>query len=350
VTARVRWPFAWLRKERRRDLTKTQVEKLIDSARPGESDLDRLRWLLDWIFRESPYSHRKVIARARRRGVRPDRVDRLRAGDVGFGFRWDLIEIILEECGAPVAAVEVAHDLFHNFPRVGTPHPELARSPWAALSGTAPTRSGTRPRSDDLSGQHCSVLLLDVVGFGKRPDQDRKIIREVMYRIVQHAFTTAEIQRNDYYREDRGDGMLIVIPPHVPTKRVVHPVLTAICAELSRHNADTDEGTRFVVRVALDVGPVESDVEGVNGQVIIDAARLIDAPSLRRRLANAPREISVAFIASDHVYRNVIKQHPGQLAPDRYQEIKAQVKESRFTAWISLGPDARAPASDESDP
>jgi hypothetical protein len=329
--------LSWLRNKRKRELTQAEVKRLVELGCPGGSDLDKLRWLLGWIFRNSPYSHKTLIARARRRGIRPDRADRLLSGDVAFGFRWDLIEGMLEDCGAPSAGIELAHDLFHDFPRASPPRPA---PPAVDRRGTG-TRAPARTRSDNWTGQNCSVLLTDVVGFGAptRTDQDRKIIREVMYRIVRDAFTAAGISRDDYRHEDRGDGILIVISPDVPTKQIVHPLVTHIIADLSRYNAGAGDGARFALRIALHVGPVESDAEGVNGQVIIDAARLIDATAFKQRLARAGPEICLGFIASDFVYDNTIKQHPDLLDPAKYQRISGRGKGRRFTAWIHLAPD-----------
>jgi hypothetical protein len=201
-------------------------------------------------------------------------------------------------------------------------------------------------RPESWTGHHCSVLLTDVVDFGgaARTDQDRKVIRESMYRIVRAAFTMAGISWDDCHREDRGDGILIVIPPREPTIRIVHPLLTYLIEELGRHNARAAGGTSFQLRVALGFGPVESDDEGVTGKVIIDVARLIDAPVFKQKLAKAPPETCLGFVASDSVYDSIIKQHPGQLAPATYQKVTGRVKGRRFTAWIKFAPD---PGSDQ---
>jgi hypothetical protein len=345
LTKRLIAPLARLRNRRRRELTRAEIDKLIELGCPGGSDLDKLGWLLRWIFGNSPDSHEAMIARARRRGIRPDRAARLLSGDVAFGFRWDVIEDTVKDCGAPPAAVEIAHDLFHDFARLGSlrmgPAGRSQPGPAATHRRDDSERPPARMRPDKWTGQNCSVLRTDVVGFGAttRTDQDRIVIREAMYRIVRGAFAAAGISRDDYRDEDRGDGILIVISPDVPPKQIIHRLLPYITEKLSRYNADAEDGTRFKLRVAMHVGPVESDAEGVNGQVIIDAARLIEAPVFKQRLANAPQETCLGFIASRFVYDSVIKQHPGQLAPATYQKISGHVKEHRFTAWINLAPD-----------
>jgi len=218
---------------------------------------------------------------------------------------------------------------------------EAARAAWSyEMENSLALRS--RPVTfapDTWTAQNCSVLLTDVVGFGAptHTAQDRKIIRDGMYQIVRRAFAAASISREDYLLEDRGDGILIVISPDVPTKQIVHPLVTRIAAELSRYNADAEDGTRFKLRVALQVGPVEPDPEGVNGHVIVDASRLIEASAFKQGLAQAPPETCVGFITSDYVYDSVIKQHPRQLEPYKYQKITARAKGRRLTAWVNFG-------------
>lgn len=350
----MRGPLSWFRK-RRRESTRAEIERLLERDCAGRSDLDKLRWLLGRIFRDSTRSNRSMIMRARRRGVDSDVVERLRAGDGVADATWDQIEVVLRACGASHAAIDVVRDLFRDVrpagPRLdpaatgGAEPPEPSEPPESPEPPTAPTRP------EPWTGQHCSVLLTDVVDFGAstRTDQDRKIIREVMYRIVRDAFTNADISWDTCHHEDRGDGILIVIPPRVPTIRIVHPLVSHIIGELSQHNAPAEDGTSFQLRVALDVGPVESDDEGVTGKVIIDVARLIDAPAFKQKLANAPAETCLGFVTSGSVYDSIIRQQPGQLPPATYQKINPRVKGGRMTAWVKLAPDPGAVSGQHPD-
>ena len=67
------------------------------------------------------------------------------------------------------------------------------------------------------------------------------------------------------------------------------------------------------MRVALDVGPVVSDSHGVDGLAIIYAARLLDAPALRRHLAETGADL--AFITSPFVYNTIIQPNPDMSTP-----------------------------------
>jgi class 3 adenylate cyclase len=180
------------------------------------------------------------------------------------------------------------------------------------------------------------VVFTDVAGFADptRTDQDRKVIRQVMFRILRHSFDGASICWDECHQEDRGDGALIVVPPHIPTRLVVHPLLASLADELHRHNVGATDATRFQLRIALHVGPVESDEAGVNGEAIIQAARLLEAPAFKHQLTQT--KSCMGMIASNFVYDSVIKHRPGHVDPASYQKIRGRVKGFTFTAWITL--------------
>src|SRR5208282_2007901 len=122
-----------------------------------------------------------------------------------------------------------------------------------------------------LNGENCTVILSDVVAFGAnmRTDPDRLIIREALARMTNAA--TQGIP--DVWSEDRGDGILLVIPPNVSTAKVMEQMLQKLPRALDRHNMSQRDPARFQLRFAINVGPVVSDTVGVSGEAIIVAAR-----------------------------------------------------------------------------
>ena len=209
--------------------------------------------------------------------------------------------------------------------------------PWLTHKATG---TGQRPagRTSSLSwaGQNCSVILSDIAAFGahSRDDEDRRITRHVLYSILEGAFETSNVPWSGCYREDRGDGALIIIPARVPTSSVVDPLLAHLAAALRRHNHQASEAVRIQLRLALHVGPVEPDSEGVSGEAVIFTARLLDAPALKKKLAKSGADLG--FIASAFVYESVIKHGPGYVNPASYQRVRFQAKESKITAWMYL--------------
>ena len=112
---------------------------------------------------------------------------------------------------------------------------------------------------------------------------------------------------------------------------------------LRRYNSTATLPTRIQMRVALHVGPVVSDAHGVDGRAIIHAARLLDAPALKRHLAETGADLG--FITSSFVYDTIIQPNPGPVDPAVYRQLKCQVKKQALNAWMYL-----AQTSDEIQP
>jgi class 3 adenylate cyclase len=183
-----------------------------------------------------------------------------------------------------------------------------------------------------LIGENCTVLLSDVVGFGARYRNDaaRRIVREALFGMTDTALQHIPGVRS----EDRGDGLLTVIPPIVPTARVMNEVLEELPAALERHNSSRPESARFQLRLAVSVGPVVSDAMGVSGEAIIIAARLVEAPCLKEALVTSKANLGI--IVSPFVYEAVIR-HIGNLRDiTSYSQVMVEVKESATTAWMKL--------------
>jgi hypothetical protein len=124
------------------------------------------------------------------------------------------------------------------------------------------------------------------------------------------------------------------VPPGIPTISVVDPLLAWLAAALRRYNHQASAPVRIQLRAALHVGSVTSGPQGVSGEAIIQAARLLEAPVLKERLRETGADLG--FIASSFVYDNVIKHGPGYVDPVTYQQVEVQVKESKLNAWMHL--------------
>lgn len=183
-----------------------------------------------------------------------------------------------------------------------------------------------------LIGENCTVLLSDVVGFGARHrnDADRRIVREALFAMTDAALRDIPGVRS----EDRGDGILTVIPPTVPTARVMSEVLGKLPVALEQHNVNQPESARFQLRLAISVGPVVSDAMGVSGEAIIIAARLVEAPCLKEALATSKANLGVTV--SPFVYEAVIRHIGNSREMASYSQIMVEVKESATAAWMKL--------------
>jgi CRP-like cAMP-binding protein len=187
-----------------------------------------------------------------------------------------------------------------------------------------------RPRT--LNGENCTIFLTDVVAFGAhiRSDNDRVLIRDALFKMTQNALQGFP----DAQSEDRGDGLLTVVPQSTSTARVLDRFLKELPAALERHNSTQRESAQFKLRLAVNVGPVVSHMGGVSGEAIIVAARLVEAPSFKQILAET--NASMGVIASPFVYETVIRHGPDPRDVASYSQVPVEVKESDTTAWMKL--------------
>jgi hypothetical protein len=239
------------------------------------------------------------------------------------------------------------------------PHPKISRwrqqgvipGPGEQLGvtnvpGADAVRAGTIGRIghpallDGLAGAaplNCSIFLTDIAGYGdlRRDDHDRRFIRDALYRILRDAFDHSGVPWHRCLHEDRGDGTLTIVPPTVSTELLVDPMITLLAAALNRYNRRAGDTVRMQLRVALTIGPVSVDPQGLIGRSLIDAARMLDAPPLKAALAETGADLG--FIVSDHVYQTIV-QHVRSATVDTaaFRQTPIHVKESRLNAWMLL--------------
>ncbi|WP_285497009.1 cyclic nucleotide-binding domain-containing protein [Actinomadura sp. NBRC 104425] len=241
----------------------------------------------------------------------------------------------------------IEEQMYDRLAEQTAPAAHVTDSPWPAAvprdaGASAPV---TAPVADIRAGQNCTILFTDIVGFSgaHRTDEDRLVVRRVMYDLLRGALEHSDVPWEPCHREDRGDGALVIVPAEIPTRRVVDPMLARLTAGLRRHNRTAGEATRFQLRVALHVGPVVPDDQGVSGLAIIQTARLLDAPVLREWLDRT--QADVGFIASAYVYEFVIAHAPGPVNPASYQRVTCKVKDAELTGWMHLSSATIPPAA-----
>ena len=303
---------------------------------PGEPDgaERRLAWLLlDLAQRRGGYQHASAALftlpmshqeLADWAGTSPDAVSRfLRSWrDRGIIARTERSRrLIIVDLDGLAALCDVA-----------PPETRAARPPNGSYPASAEAARWQQAWHEPLN---CSIVFTDVAGFSDpvRTDGDRDVVRAAMYQILRSSFEASGVPWAACYREDRGDGTVIVVPPTISTQRLVDPLVTEL-AGLRQHNRRASEVVRIQLRVALHVGPVGRDAQGLTGQALISAARILDAPVIKARLA--AEQANLVFAASDYVYEHVVRNCGGQVDPAAFEHMECQVKESRVSAWAHL--------------
>lgn len=197
-------------------------------------------------------------------------------------------------------------------------------------SGSSPLQAGNVQR---LAGENCTVILTDVVGFGARHrnDQHRQIIRREGMRIMRESLGPVW---ETLIWEDRGDGLLMVVPPRVPTTKIVECIHRELPNGLRLHNSLYAEAARFRLRIAVNVGPVVGDRLGMTGDAIIRTARLVEAQVLKDAMAE--NSANLGIIVSSFVYETAIEQANELIDAHEYKMVEVLNKEFHSQAWMRL--------------
>jgi hypothetical protein len=193
-----------------------------------------------------------------------------------------------------------------------------------------------------LNGQNCTVLLTDVVGFSSpvRSYEDRRAIRDALCDM-----TGTMLQGiADAWSEGRGDGILTVLWPSIPTRTVVCRLREVLLPALMRHNSAQYGPARFQLRAALGVGPLFSDTMGPSGDEINTIARLVQALPFKKAMETSGA--SLGIVTTRFIYETVIE-HDRNLCG--YQPIQVEVKTYKGPAWMNVI-DTPVPVHGDIDP
>jgi effector-associated domain 2 (EAD2)-containing protein len=191
-----------------------------------------------------------------------------------------------------------------------------------------------------------TIFVCDIVGFGQRQGRDRvqKHLRATLYAALENAFGAAGMRFADCYREDRGDGVMIVPPEKADSALLVHPLADHLRGEIRRANELASEIATMRLRVALHCGPMDSDANGLVGTTVNHVFRLLDAPGFKQAMEGSTA--AVGLLASDEFYSAVIQEGRGAIDPAEFGPIEVHVKETVATAWIRVpgaAPQSAAP-------
>jgi hypothetical protein len=189
--------------------------------------------------------------------------------------------------------------------------------------------------SPALRAGHCAIMVVDVAGFS---NPARTLLHQVdvqkgLYQILQDAFAESGISWDLCVTEDRGDGVMILIPPEVPKILLADQLADRVVAALRRYNAVRSPEASVQLRISLHFGEVLQNRNGVVSPAVVFAFRILDAPVAKSALKESAG--MVAFIASDLFFREVIAQDAAA-DPASYRQIPVDVKEVSSGAWLSI--------------
>jgi hypothetical protein len=214
------------------------------------------------------------------------------------------------------------------------PQPRLAGRPRYATGHVQPGL--TDPRLPAADGQICGLFAVDVAAFTdpRRDEYVQLYVREMLYRILERAFDGSGVLWRSCRHEDRGDGVVVVVPPVIPVDGLADPLPERLCGLIRVHNRLSSEEARIQLRAAAHVGKVYHDGHGFAGDAASHLFRLLQASGFKQLLATSDSDL--AFIASDYFYDTVIRRHPTLVDPAAFQPVAVDVRHATATGWVQL--------------
>jgi len=180
--------------------------------------------------------------------------------------------------------------------------------------------------------QHELVISIDVGGFHAYDDADQPRMRDRVYRVLDMAFSSAEVERETVHIEDRGDSVLVITRGQAVVKRLLGRWLVGVHQNLRYENSYL--GIPLRLRIGMHIGSVQHHEPGVRGSAVTLACRLADS-SLARRLLDT-ENADLVIVASQSLYENVISAGGRFIDPELYSPGQLKLKEGPVTAWFHL--------------
>lgn len=171
------------------------------------------------------------------------------------------------------------------------------------------------------------------MGSGRLGQRAKLRSRRVMYEVFEAAFDAVGVGMEQVHLEDRGDGVLAALAPHVPPSALVGLWLEEVYQGVREHNAGLHGPLRL--RIAMHGGPVAHDGRGLVGRAVDLTCRLCDSDPARGILA-ADDTVDVVFVVSDALYRSVVVDGGRFVESAHYRPYAVQMKETDEVAWFHV--------------
>jgi hypothetical protein len=180
-----------------------------------------------------------------------------------------------------------------------------------------------------------AILACDIVAFGeRRPEQLQLYLRDQLYTRVDRALNESGFRFDDCYREDRGDGLFLLLRPDDSLDALVTSVVNGLDREIRRLNQVALADARMRLRVAMHSGQVHTDRHGVTGDAMIHTFRLLNAPRFKHRMRESGARLGA--IISDRLYEDVVRPDVGMADPAAYERLRVETKETKTWGWVRL--------------
>jgi hypothetical protein len=199
---------------------------------------------------------------------------------------------------------------------------------WYQGADDDPQRPGREP--EPRAGARPTVVATSMLEFGRllRSAGDRHIMHDAMVKMTHSALTGMS---DGCLFEARDDGMLVVIPPAVPTSAIMTRLTETLPAALRLHNRLYNMCAQIQLRIAVDTGSAERADQATGRIGLYGAGELLEVPALVEAISS--RRANLGMIVSSSVYETAIRPFGG---PVEYEPIRIEGRGRPEQAWMQL--------------
>jgi hypothetical protein len=182
-----------------------------------------------------------------------------------------------------------------------------------------------------------TFLIADTEASGALTDPEKAHAQALMYEMVEAAFGSAGLEWEKAWEGERGDGILIALPPEASRVRLVGALPLELDRRLARHNLDAPGKGRPVLRLRLCVhfGDALRTPKGWVGRDVDLAFDMCNARPVKDLLATAKRARLVVVLGPS-LHRAVVRHHYEGVDAEAFAELPVPTREGELGVWVQV--------------
>lgn len=183
---------------------------------------------------------------------------------------------------------------------------------------------------------HAPMLLMDIEGSSTRPEHVRDDLQAEAVDLVRRLVHGAGLDRTATAEFERGDGLLVVLPPDASKSRLTDVAMREVPDWLRRFNEQRNDLGRLRLRLGFTFGDASMTKDGnLLGTAVDSLFRLVDSAPAKRALAADPGAVLV-LIMSDSWFQEAVAPGLGSTFVDELVELTVYSHGREFPARLAL--------------
>jgi len=180
------------------------------------------------------------------------------------------------------------------------------------------------------------VVAVDIENYSRLDTLDQALAQTRLSEILALAAHRTGLDRDQWYRQLRGDGELAVLPADTDAAWVVAEFTEQLSEALSEHIRTNPDEPAVRLRVAMHHGTLAAGHFGLAGNAPVVTCRLLDSKTVRKALAEETAS-PLVLVISERLYEDVVASRFHGLLPTRFRPTRVSVKGVAYPGFLCVG-------------